>query len=76
MLVTLLVERDYGRDACFEINNIEQIKGVARGKGKVGNLGYHDTLKVPVIENTAQSDFNMALLWRGYADGTLIGKRT
>lgn len=55
VLVTLLVEREHGPDACFEINHIEQIKGVGRGKGKLGNLGYHDTLRVPIIENTAQS---------------------
>jgi methylthioribulose-1-phosphate dehydratase len=33
VLVTLLVEREKGADACFEINNIEQIKGIPRGKG-------------------------------------------
>ncbi|KAL3417881.1 methylthioribulose-1-phosphate dehydratase [Phlyctema vagabunda] len=36
----------------FEINNIEQIKGFTRGWQKAGNLGYHDTLRIPVIENT------------------------
>lgn len=52
VLVTLLVERDQGPDACFEISTIEQIKGIPRGKGK-GMLGYHDTLRIPIIENTA-----------------------
>ncbi|KAI9792525.1 MAG: Methylthioribulose-1-phosphate dehydratase [Peltula sp. TS41687] len=54
VLVTLLVEREFGLDACFQISMIEQIKGLPRGKGKDGNLGYHDTLRVPIIENTAQ----------------------
>ncbi|KAJ5638004.1 Methylthioribulose-1-phosphate dehydratase [Penicillium lividum] len=52
VLVTLLVEREKGPDACFEINNIEQIKGIPRGKGK-GMLGFFDTLSIPIIENTA-----------------------
>jgi methylthioribulose-1-phosphate dehydratase len=46
------VEREKGPDACFEISNIEQIKGIPRGKGK-GMLGFFDTLKIPIIENTA-----------------------
>lgn len=54
VLVTLLVEKDYGKDAAFEISHIEQIKGIPRGRGLQGNLGYHDTLQVPIIENTAQ----------------------
>ncbi|KAG5926426.1 hypothetical protein E4U42_003343, partial [Claviceps africana] len=29
------------------INNIEQIKGFGRGPRKPGNLGYHDTLRIP-----------------------------
>jgi ribulose-5-phosphate 4-epimerase/fuculose-1-phosphate aldolase len=52
VLVTLLVERDKGKDGSFEISNIEQIKGIPKGKGK-GMLGYYDTLKIPIIENTA-----------------------
>lgn len=40
----------------FEINNIEQIKGFGRGFSKQGNLGYHDTLRIPVIENTAHEE--------------------
>lgn len=50
--MTLLVEKLKGKDASFEISNIEQIKGIPKGKGK-GMLGYHDVLKVPIIENTA-----------------------
>jgi methylthioribulose-1-phosphate dehydratase len=50
--VTLLVEKMYGKDACFEISNIEQIKGIPKGRGKAGMLGFHDTLRVPIIENT------------------------
>jgi len=53
VLVTLIVERDFGASACFEIEEIEQIKGIGKGRGKVGNLGYHDRLRIPIIENTA-----------------------
>ncbi|GAO13991.1 uncharacterized protein UV8b_01929 [Ustilaginoidea virens] len=57
VLVTLLLEaRGPGRDALFEIDNIEQIKGFARGPGKAGSLGYHDTLRIPVIENTPHEE--------------------
>jgi methylthioribulose-1-phosphate dehydratase len=52
VLVTLLVEKMYGKNGCFEISNIEQIKGIPKGKGK-GMLGSFDTLKIPIIENTA-----------------------
>lgn len=52
VLVTLLVEKQLGKDACFEISNIEQIKGIPKGKGK-GMLGFFDTLQIPIIENTA-----------------------
>lgn len=52
VLVTLLVEKSSGNDACFEISNIEQIKGIPKGPGQ-GMLGYHDTLRIPIIENTA-----------------------
>ena len=38
----------------FEIESLEQIKGIGRGGGKQGNLGYADRLRVPVIENTAR----------------------
>jgi methylthioribulose-1-phosphate dehydratase len=54
VLVTLLVEQERGPDGCFEISTIEQIKGIPKGRGKVENLGYFDTLRVPIIENTAQ----------------------
>lgn len=60
VLVTLLVEREAkqnGHDAkgkCFEIEKIEQIKGIPKGRGKSGMLGFFDRLQVPIIENTAQ----------------------
>jgi len=60
VLVTLLVEqeaRQNGQDAkgkCFEIEMIEQIKGIPRGRGKQGMLGFFDRLRLPIIENTAQ----------------------
>ena len=60
VLVTLLIEQEANqtdRDAnkmCFEIEKIEQIKGIPKGRGKTGMLGFFDRLKVPVIENTAQ----------------------
>ena len=60
VLVTLLVERDMRMNGtgkkqhCFEIEQIEQIKGLPRGKGKAGMMGYFDRLRVPIIENTAQ----------------------
>ncbi|KAH7364324.1 Methylthioribulose-1-phosphate dehydratase [Rhexocercosporidium sp. MPI-PUGE-AT-0058] len=57
VLVTLLLEAqasptDSNSNKLFEINNIEQIKAFGRGYQKQGNLGYHDTLRIPVIENT------------------------
>ena len=60
VLVTLLVERDAKEagesvsERTFQIEQIEQIKGIPRGKGKVGMLGYYDRLRIPIIENTAQ----------------------
>ena len=60
VLVTLLVEQEAkhnGRGAkeqCFEIEKIEQIKGIPKGRGKPGMLGFFDRLQVPIIENTAQ----------------------
>lgn len=60
VLVTLLVERDAVEHAekveerCFEIEKIEQIKAIPKGRGKAGMLGYFDRLRVPIIENTAQ----------------------
>ncbi|KAK1726190.1 hypothetical protein CaCOL14_002748 [Colletotrichum acutatum] len=59
VLVTLILEgqaRAGGNDKLFEINNIEQIKGFGKGFQKQGNLGYHDTLRIPVIENTAHEE--------------------
>jgi methylthioribulose-1-phosphate dehydratase len=56
VLVTLLLERKGQR--VFEIEELEQIKGIRRGRGKQGSLGYFDRLRVPVIENTAR------LVWR------------
>lgn len=57
VLVTLLLEaQGPGKDKVFEINNLEQIKGFGRGMTKVGNLGYHDTLRIPVIENTPHEE--------------------
>jgi ribulose-5-phosphate 4-epimerase/fuculose-1-phosphate aldolase len=62
VLITLLVEKLHGKDACFEISNIEQIKGIPKGRGKAGRLGFHDTLRVPIIENTAfEEDLTEAL---------------
>ncbi|OIW34391.1 Methylthioribulose-1-phosphate dehydratase [Coniochaeta ligniaria NRRL 30616] len=55
VLVTLLLEAGSGEKE-FRINNIEQIKGFGRGFEKSGNLGYHDTLVIPVIENTAHEE--------------------
>ncbi|KAL8987826.1 MAG: hypothetical protein Q9177_003011 [Variospora cf. flavescens] len=67
VLVTLLVERDalhqQGSAAasmaellCFEIERIEQIKGIPKGQGKQGMLGYFDRLRVPIIPNTAHEE--------------------
>lgn len=60
VLVTLLVEQEAERNSqdakgkCFEIEMIEQIKGIPKGRGKPGMLGFFDRLQVPIIENTAQ----------------------
>lgn len=60
VLVTLLVEQEARKAGeqpqgkCFEIEKIEQIKGIPKGRGKQGMLGYFDRLRVPIIENTAQ----------------------
>ena len=62
VLVTLLVERTAAQngekieDRCFEIEKIEQIKGIPKGRGKQGMLGYFDKLSVPIIENTAHEE--------------------
>ena len=73
VLVTLLVEKaaeqngKSSMDSCFEIEMIEQIKGIPKGKNKPGMLGYFDRLRVPIIENTAQYDAGFADL-RGNGD--------
>ncbi|KAI9684078.1 MAG: Methylthioribulose-1-phosphate dehydratase [Trizodia sp. TS-e1964] len=51
VLVTLLLSPS----ECFEISCIEQIKGLPARAGE-GNLGYFDTLRVPMIENTAHEE--------------------
>jgi len=56
VLITLLLEQRPLNTDIFEINNIEQIKGFGRGFQKTGNLGYHDTLRIPVIENTPHEE--------------------
>lgn len=61
VLVTLLLEQSHAQglvpsSKVFEINNIEQIKGFGKGMTKQGNLGYHDTLRIPVIENTPHEE--------------------
>lgn len=58
VLVTLILEQQApaGKNFEFRINNIEQIKGFGKGFQKSGNLGYHDTLVIPVIENTAHEE--------------------
>ncbi|TLD26988.1 hypothetical protein PspLS_04849 [Pyricularia sp. CBS 133598] len=61
VLVTLILEAGGGPGGAedvreFRINNIEQIKGFGKGFEKSGNLGYHDALRIPVIENTAHEE--------------------
>ncbi|KAL9102610.1 MAG: hypothetical protein Q9163_002254 [Psora crenata] len=62
VLVTLLVERDAAMagkldtQRCFEIEKMEQIKGIPKGRGKEGMLGYYDRLKVPIIDNTPHEE--------------------
>ncbi|PHH60114.1 hypothetical protein CDD81_2116 [Ophiocordyceps australis] len=52
VLVTLLLEAN--KSSVFEINNIEQIKAFPRPGA--ANLGFHDTLRIPVIENTPHEE--------------------
>ena len=60
VLVTLLVERDAAAkglkvdSVLFEIELLEQIKGIPKGKSKEGMMGYLDRLKIPIIANTPQ----------------------
>ncbi|EME44124.1 hypothetical protein DOTSEDRAFT_53319 [Dothistroma septosporum NZE10] len=72
VLVTLICEAGFQNQpdgpskGCFAIREIEQIKGISRGgvgsqvilEGgrKAGNLGYFDTMKIPIIENTAHEE--------------------
>ncbi|KAF1992625.1 Methylthioribulose-1-phosphate dehydratase [Aulographum hederae CBS 113979] len=56
VLVTLLVERDIGQAAPFEIELLEQIKGIPKGPKRQGNLGYFDRLQIPIIENVAHEE--------------------
>ncbi|CAD6503991.1 BgTH12-05732 [Blumeria graminis f. sp. triticale] len=52
VLITLLLEQNAHNQTLFEINNIEQIKAFGSGWKKQSSLGYHDTLRIPIIENT------------------------
>lgn len=60
VLVTMLLEANARRPDVFEINNIEQIKAFPRAAAAAakpaGNLGFHDTLRIPVIENTPHEE--------------------
>ncbi|USW54867.1 Putative class II aldolase/adducin, methylthioribulose-1-phosphate dehydratase [Septoria linicola] len=69
VLVTLICEaglQDPEYKNVFAMKEIEQIKGISRGgtgsqeiaEGgrKLGNLGYFDTMKIPIIENTAHEE--------------------
>ncbi|KAK1064461.1 Methylthioribulose-1-phosphate dehydratase [Friedmanniomyces endolithicus] len=69
VLVTLICEAGLPNSAernVFAIKEIEQIKGISRGGSgsdeiaeggrKVGNLGYYDTMKIPIIENEAHEE--------------------
>jgi methylthioribulose-1-phosphate dehydratase len=48
-MVTLLADKE------FVITHQEMIKGIAKGWGPNATyLSYHDTLVVPIIDNTAQ----------------------
>ena len=70
VLVTLILEAGHQSTPngpnVFAMKEIEQIKGISRGgtgsteilEGgrKAGNLGYFDTMKIPVIENTPHEE--------------------
>lgn len=59
VLVTLLCEsQPHLNTDVFEIEKLEQIKGIPKGYGeaKKGNLGYFDRLRIPIIENTAHEE--------------------
>lgn len=64
VLVTLLAERQHkeggkpkgaANHEVFEIQEIEQIKGIPKGRGK-GMLGYFEKLTIPIIDNTAHEE--------------------
>lgn len=54
VLVTLLCEQ--AGSNVFEIERLEQIKGIPAGVNKPGNLGYFDKMRIPIIENTAKEE--------------------
>ncbi|KAK3675817.1 Methylthioribulose-1-phosphate dehydratase [Recurvomyces mirabilis] len=69
VLITLICESGLQKPSernVFSIKEIEQIKGISRGGSgsdevaeggrKLGNLGYHDTMMIPIIENTAHEE--------------------
>ncbi|KAL9093777.1 MAG: hypothetical protein Q9159_000079 [Coniocarpon cinnabarinum] len=56
VLATLVVDRDTPGKGFFEIERLEQIKGIPKGPKKPGNLGYLDRLKVPIIPNTPKEE--------------------
>ncbi|KAI9668846.1 MAG: Methylthioribulose-1-phosphate dehydratase [Alyxoria varia] len=63
VLATLLLDRRghtnkpmYNDPNVFSISFIEQIKGIPRGPDKEGNLGFEDTLRIPIIENTSKEE--------------------
>ena len=66
VLVTLICESSSSSRDVFAIKKIEQIKGISRGGAgspqiaeggrKIGNLGYFDTMRIPIIENTAHEE--------------------
>ncbi|CAK4030889.1 Methylthioribulose-1-phosphate dehydratase [Lecanosticta acicola] len=63
---TSTTPQDWPQNAIFSIKEIEQIKGISRGgvgsteilEGgrKAGNLGFFDTMEIPIIENTAHEE--------------------
>lgn len=62
MLATLLFERE------FQVTHLEMMKGIA-------GTGYHDDLRVPIIENTAhERDLadSMARAMRGYPHASAV----
>lgn len=78
VLVTLIVERWASmtersvNSVPFQIDHLEQIKGIPKGKGKDGMMGYSDCLTIPIIENTPQCVLLFLLLQRL----TIVVKKT